>query len=159
MIWIHGGAFTTGSNSTPSYRADSVVEDYDVCVVTINYRLARCFRLLRFRRTEGIGQSKWNRLRQLCRSPAPFGVPGPNFRRGMGGPKHRGIWRRPRKSLYMEKVQVQSPPISSAYTSPTSPFAASSCNPAPHSPVQFSASLGSPIALTPQNRLQIAVPR
>ncbi|KXS15281.1 alpha/beta-hydrolase [Gonapodya prolifera JEL478] len=39
MVWIHGGSFTIGSNSTPVYRADSFVEDYDVCVVTVNYRL------------------------------------------------------------------------------------------------------------------------
>ncbi|KXS20954.1 alpha/beta-hydrolase [Gonapodya prolifera JEL478] len=39
MVWIHGGSFSIGSNSTPGYRADQVVADYDVVIVTVNYRL------------------------------------------------------------------------------------------------------------------------
>src|SRR3954469_2574421 len=39
MVWIHGGAFVTGSGSTPWYRGDSFARTHDVVLVTINYRL------------------------------------------------------------------------------------------------------------------------
>ncbi|VTR60347.1 carboxylesterase type B [Actinobacillus pleuropneumoniae] len=39
MVWIHGGAFVTGSGSLPSYNGAPFVLRGDVIVVTINYRL------------------------------------------------------------------------------------------------------------------------
>ncbi len=39
MVWIHGGAFTMGSGSTPIYDGTSLARRGDVVVVTINYRL------------------------------------------------------------------------------------------------------------------------
>ncbi len=39
MVWIHGGAFVTGSGSTPWYDGTSFAQAGDVVVVTINYRL------------------------------------------------------------------------------------------------------------------------
>ncbi len=39
MVWIHGGAFVTGSGSTPWYEGSSFATHGDVVVVTINYRL------------------------------------------------------------------------------------------------------------------------
>ncbi len=39
MVWIHGGAFITGSGATPWYDGTSFVTRGDVVVVTINYRL------------------------------------------------------------------------------------------------------------------------
>jgi para-nitrobenzyl esterase len=39
MVWIHGGAFTGGSGSTPWYDGTSFALAGDVVVVTINYRL------------------------------------------------------------------------------------------------------------------------
>jgi para-nitrobenzyl esterase len=39
MVWIHGGAFVTGSGSTPWYDGTSFARRGDVVVVTINYRL------------------------------------------------------------------------------------------------------------------------
>ncbi len=39
MVWIHGGAFTMGSGSTPLYDGTSFAEQGDVVVVTLNYRL------------------------------------------------------------------------------------------------------------------------
>ncbi|WP_211747779.1 carboxylesterase/lipase family protein [Paenibacillus sp. Marseille-Q4541] len=39
MVWIHGGAFVTGSGSTPFYDATQFVKRGEVIVVTINYRL------------------------------------------------------------------------------------------------------------------------
>jgi para-nitrobenzyl esterase len=39
MVWIHGGAFVTGSGSTPWYEGSSFAINGDVVVVTINYRL------------------------------------------------------------------------------------------------------------------------
>jgi para-nitrobenzyl esterase len=39
MVWIHGGAFVTGSGSTPWYDGTSFAARGDVVCVTINYRL------------------------------------------------------------------------------------------------------------------------
>ncbi len=39
MVWIHGGAFLTGSGSTPWYDGSSFAANGDVVVVTVNYRL------------------------------------------------------------------------------------------------------------------------
>jgi para-nitrobenzyl esterase len=39
MVWIHGGAFVTGSGRTPWYNGVSFARRHDVVVVTINYRL------------------------------------------------------------------------------------------------------------------------
>lgn len=38
MVFIHGGAFTSGSNSKQMYNPDFLIRE-DVVVVTINYRL------------------------------------------------------------------------------------------------------------------------
>lgn len=39
MVWIHGGAFTTGGSSQPVYDAARLAAEHDVVVVTVNYRL------------------------------------------------------------------------------------------------------------------------
>ncbi len=39
MVWIHGGAFISGSGSSPSYNGATFSENGDVVVVTLNYRL------------------------------------------------------------------------------------------------------------------------
>ncbi|HVF31489.1 MAG TPA: carboxylesterase family protein, partial [Acidimicrobiales bacterium] len=39
MVWIHGGAFVTGSGSGAFYRGQKLAARGDVVVVTINYRL------------------------------------------------------------------------------------------------------------------------
>ncbi len=39
LFWIHGGAFTMGSGSTPWYDGTAFATNGDVVVVTINYRL------------------------------------------------------------------------------------------------------------------------
>lgn len=39
LVWIHGGAYRSGSSSTAFYGPDYLVEE-DVVVVTLNYRLA-----------------------------------------------------------------------------------------------------------------------
>jgi para-nitrobenzyl esterase len=39
MVWIHGGAFVTGTGATPWYSGTSFARTGDVVVVTINYRL------------------------------------------------------------------------------------------------------------------------
>lgn len=39
MVWIHGGAFVTGSGSTPFYDASQFVKRGEIIVVTLNYRL------------------------------------------------------------------------------------------------------------------------
>ncbi|KAI8823481.1 putative carboxylesterase [Fimicolochytrium jonesii] len=40
MVWIHGGAYMTGSGSTPAYNGEHLVRTGDVVIVTINYRLS-----------------------------------------------------------------------------------------------------------------------
>ena len=39
LVWLHGGAFTTGSGSQPIYRGARLAHRGDAVVVTINYRL------------------------------------------------------------------------------------------------------------------------
>jgi para-nitrobenzyl esterase len=39
MVWIHGGAFVTGSGASPWYSGRQLAEQFDVVVVSINYRL------------------------------------------------------------------------------------------------------------------------
>ena len=39
MVWIHGGAFSIGSGSSPMYEGGVLARRNDVVVVTINYRL------------------------------------------------------------------------------------------------------------------------
>jgi para-nitrobenzyl esterase len=39
LFWIHGGAFTIGSSSSPVYNGNTLAARGDVVVVTINYRL------------------------------------------------------------------------------------------------------------------------
>ena len=39
MVWIHGGAFTTGAGSSKTYDGSSFATEGDVVVVTFNYRL------------------------------------------------------------------------------------------------------------------------
>ncbi len=39
MVWIHGGAFTVGSASSPLYDGRRLAEEHGVVVVTLNYRL------------------------------------------------------------------------------------------------------------------------
>ncbi len=39
LVWLHGGAFTMGSGSTPLYDGTSFAQQGDVVAVTLNYRL------------------------------------------------------------------------------------------------------------------------
>ncbi|MGD9705682.1 MAG: carboxylesterase/lipase family protein [Acidimicrobiia bacterium] len=39
LVWVHGGAFVTGTGSMPWYEGSSLATRGDVVVVTINYRL------------------------------------------------------------------------------------------------------------------------
>ncbi|HSO95634.1 MAG TPA: carboxylesterase family protein [Acidimicrobiia bacterium] len=39
MVWIHGGAFTTGGSSQPVYDGARLAAEHDLVVVTINYRI------------------------------------------------------------------------------------------------------------------------
>ncbi|KAF2180566.1 alpha/beta-hydrolase [Zopfia rhizophila CBS 207.26] len=40
MLWIHGGGFTTGTGSDPTFDGGNMASRGDVVVVTINYRLS-----------------------------------------------------------------------------------------------------------------------
>ena len=39
MVWIHGGAFSFGSGSSPMFDGSDLAKRHDVVVVTVNYRL------------------------------------------------------------------------------------------------------------------------
>jgi len=39
LVWIHGGAYTSGGSSQPVYDAARLAAEHDLVVVTINYRL------------------------------------------------------------------------------------------------------------------------
>ncbi|KAI8259101.1 Cholinesterase [Colletotrichum sp. SAR 10_98] len=39
LVWIHGGAFTTGSSRTAAYNGRFIADENDVVVVSMNYRL------------------------------------------------------------------------------------------------------------------------
>jgi para-nitrobenzyl esterase len=39
MVWIHGGVFTMGSGSQPSFDGSILASRWNVVVVTLNYRL------------------------------------------------------------------------------------------------------------------------
>ncbi|KAK0379950.1 carboxylesterase [Colletotrichum limetticola] len=39
MVWVHGGAFTTGSSRIPAYNGKFIADQNDVVVVSMNYRL------------------------------------------------------------------------------------------------------------------------
>ncbi|MDJ0852499.1 MAG: carboxylesterase/lipase family protein [Myxococcota bacterium] len=52
MVWIHGGAFTMGSGSTPLYAGTHFAKRGDVVVVTLNYRLG-AFGFLNLRSLSG----------------------------------------------------------------------------------------------------------
>ncbi|KAF7904343.1 hypothetical protein EAF00_001677 [Botryotinia globosa] len=39
LMWIYGGAFSSGTSATPAYNGQYIVEQEDVIVVTFNYRL------------------------------------------------------------------------------------------------------------------------
>jgi para-nitrobenzyl esterase len=55
LVWIHGGAFTTGSGGFPIYDGSALARRGDVVVVTINYRLGALgfLALPAFEREEG----------------------------------------------------------------------------------------------------------
>lgn len=40
MVWIYGGGFSSGSSSIPGYNGANIVEQEDVVLVSINYRLS-----------------------------------------------------------------------------------------------------------------------
>jgi para-nitrobenzyl esterase len=39
MVWIHGGAFSIGSGSTPTYQGEALAKNGDIVLVSFNYRL------------------------------------------------------------------------------------------------------------------------
>ena len=60
MVWVHGGAFTTGSGSWAMYDGTSLASRDDVIVVTINHRLGA----LGFLHLAGVGRRRARRLGQ-----------------------------------------------------------------------------------------------
>lgn len=67
MVWLHGGAFTTGAGSIPWYDGTSFATRGDVVVVTINYRIGALGYLLLDGIVEGLdGACNLGTLDQLA---------------------------------------------------------------------------------------------
>ncbi|HVM10774.1 MAG TPA: carboxylesterase/lipase family protein [Acidimicrobiales bacterium] len=62
MVWIHGGAFQSGSGSMGLYNGANLAKRGDVVVVTINYRLG----LLGWLASEHLGGGNWGLLDQIA---------------------------------------------------------------------------------------------
>jgi len=63
MVWVHGGAFRTGSGASPLYDGRWLVERGDVVVLTLNYRLgALGFLAHRSLGAEGEPRGSWGML-------------------------------------------------------------------------------------------------
>ena len=62
LVWIHGGAFTSGSGSSPMYDGANLARRGDVVVVTINYRLGALGYLF----LEELGGSNFGMLDQVA---------------------------------------------------------------------------------------------
>ncbi|MFE2287075.1 carboxylesterase/lipase family protein [Streptomyces sp. NPDC059443] len=54
LVWIHGGAFISGSGAMPNYSGETFARDGDLVVVNLNYRLGP-LGLLTFASDEGAG--------------------------------------------------------------------------------------------------------
>jgi para-nitrobenzyl esterase len=67
LVWIHGGAFTTGSGGFPLYAGSGLARRGDAVVVTINYRLGALgfLALPAFEREEGNVVGNFGLLDQL----------------------------------------------------------------------------------------------
>lgn len=61
MVWIHGGAFQSGSGSMGLYKGANLSARGDVVVVTINYRLG----ILGWLASEHLGGGNWGLLDQV----------------------------------------------------------------------------------------------
>jgi para-nitrobenzyl esterase len=68
LVWIHGGAFTTGSGGFPLYDGSALARRGDAVVVTINYRLGALgfLALPAFEREEGNVAGNFGLLDQLA---------------------------------------------------------------------------------------------
>ena len=93
MVWIHGGAFRTGSGASPLYEGTTLAARGDVVVITINYRLG----LLGFLGHPDLAADAGEPLREL--GPA-------RLRRGpaMGAGARCGVRRRPERRDDLRRV-------------------------------------------------------
>jgi para-nitrobenzyl esterase len=68
LVWIHGGAFTTGSGGFPIYDGSTLARRGDVVVVSVNYRLGAFgfLALPAFEREEGNVVGNFGLLDQVC---------------------------------------------------------------------------------------------
>ncbi len=68
LVWIHGGAFRTGSGGSPLYDGAALATRGDVVVVTVNYRLGALGFLAHpdLRGEDGAAAGNWGLLDQLA---------------------------------------------------------------------------------------------
>lgn len=65
LLWIHGGAFTSGSGTTPKYDGRHLSNATDSIVVSINYRLGENYLTLTGTRRSNYSRGLYSRR---CRS-------------------------------------------------------------------------------------------
>ena len=92
MVWIHGGAFTGGSGSTPIYDGSSFARD-GVVVVSINYRLG------------ALGFLYLDELFDGAHGHRQPRHPRPGRRARMGARQHRRVRRRSRQRDDLRRVR------------------------------------------------------
>lgn len=74
LVWLHGGAFATGSGTSPAYCGQRLAERGDVVVVTLNYRVGALGFLHLGGETSNLGlQDQVMALRFVQREIAHFG--------------------------------------------------------------------------------------
>lgn len=119
LVWLHGGAFTTGSGGQDWYDGTRLAQEADVVVVTPNYRLS----VLGFLSLDGVAPANLGVVDQLAAlewvrdNIAAFG--GDPARVTLGGQSAGAqsaiaLWSAPRARGLLHQVALQSAPVSLA---------------------------------------------
>ncbi|WP_326566822.1 carboxylesterase family protein [Amycolatopsis rhabdoformis] len=116
LVWIHGGAFLTGSGGQGWYDGTRLATEADVVVVTVNYRLG----VLGFLPLDGVAPPNLGIADQLAAlewvrdNAAAFGGdPGRVTLAGQsaGAQSTLTLWSAPRAQGLVHQIALQSPPV------------------------------------------------
>ncbi|MGW4485993.1 carboxylesterase family protein [Amycolatopsis sp. NPDC004368] len=123
LVWIHGGAFLTGSGGQGWYDGTRLATEADVVVVTLNYRLG----VLGFLALDGLAPPNLGIADQLAAlewvrdnvaafggDPARVTLAG----QSAGAQSTLTLWSAPRAQGLVHQIALQSPPVGLAPQSP-----------------------------------------